>query len=156
MSHKVYARVAGSLVQVGEVFSYEQTEHVERLGIRLDLIPVDGVLSIELRHDEASHAVLRVVNIAQGETNQTAVPKITAIKAYREISGLGLGEAKAWLEGHAGPVERKGGGPWGRSAWDYDLPKEIVERLTRDSTIPRKGSPAYSVGAIPSWQVIFS
>jgi hypothetical protein len=159
MSQKVFARVAGSLVQVGEVFSYEQTEHVERFSIRLDLIPVDGVLSIELRHEEASHAVLRVRDIFQGSFYAKAgdsVPKIPAIKAYREVTGCGLGEAKAWIENHA-PTEQKGLGAWGRPAWDYALSPELVSSLKERALLkPLRACTSETEGVFPAWEVIFS
>ncbi len=158
MSHKVYAVIGGQRVVIGRVVRAFDDGATAGYSLELDVVPVNGRLDIELHKDVADRAVLRVRDLHTGSFYAKAgdaIPKIPAIKAYREVTGCGLGEAKSWIENHT-PTEQKGLGAWGRPAWDYELSPELVSSLNERALIaPLRASPPEIEGSFPAWEVVF-
>lgn len=157
MDHKVYSIVGGVRVCIGEVFGFTADGSKQEYSIQLTHIPLDGRLVIEFQTltESASGCVLRVRNTYAEALNGHDPPRIAALKAYRDVAGCGLGEAKMWFDGQT-PIEQPGLGPWGRSAWEYSLPQHIATSLMRRDPSRLTSGPDESAGTdFPAWEVLF-
>lgn len=153
MGKKIYANVNGKRVEVGEVVGYSNNDNTEEFNLRLDLIPTAGEFTLVIEKSAPTHGTLRVRNVHKDIDPKYAYtePKIDATKAYREVFGVGLGEAKARMYDNGNPTKFDDHGPWGRPAWDYALTADEVQRLL-GRQIPLKST--ITGGGFPLWEII--
>jgi len=155
MNKKVYALINGNKVEIGAVVGFISGSDADTFSIRLDLIPVGGLIELVVDKAPVTGCVLRVFNSFEQSHNPTAPATIDAIKAYREVMGTGLGEAKERVE-RIKPVERPGLGPWGRSAWDYELSTDEAKQLAQPYLPYRSHHTVQDNGrTFPVWQLLF-